>query len=437
MRCSFVVLLACLTQLIGASICSGQPAVTDGLSVYYSFDDIDEDGLFTDGSPNALHGLVTLGFEDANEDDLDDIRLDTENKVRGAGSVLFDTNAEIKEDYIAICDPIISPDHNDGCGEFLDDRADYVPSDGFTVAAWVKVEDVGSDHSVYQSRAGGGGFIHVQVQGDGNVRFRLRGDANGDNIVQFNEPPDGQPIAFEEWFHYAGTWQKDDDPDTPGEWAFYLDGEEVAGGEANGNAAGLDPLNILGDWGQGAFIGLTPDFNRQYVGNMDEFYLFNRALSAEEIALVRDGVTPGPIGDFNGSGERDPGDLDLLADAMMTNDAAFDLDGDGDADADDRLFWIKDLTNTFVGDSNFDGEFSSADFVTVFVPAKYETGQAATWAEGDWNGDKVFDSADFVAAFTDGGYESGQRDGGLVVVPEPSAMLLLVLGMIGFLPRRK
>ena len=75
-------------------------------------------------------------------------------------------------------------------------------------------------------------------------------------------------------------------------------------------------------------------------------------------------------------------------------------------------------------------KFSSADFVAVFTTAKYETGDAATWAEGDWNGDGVFSNSDFVAAFSGGGYEQGARDGGLNVVPEPTSIALILLGMM-------
>ncbi|MCA9217384.1 MAG: PEP-CTERM sorting domain-containing protein [Planctomycetales bacterium] len=436
MRCTLI--KSVLVAAVMYSLCHAQPAVTDGLTVYYSFDEL-VDGEFLDGSPNHLNGLITLGFEDANEDDLDDIRLDTDIKYRGAGSAFFDTNADVKEDYIAVCDPVNQPEHNDGCGEPLDDRPAYVPSNGFTVAAWLNVEEVGQDQAVWQSRAGGGGFIHTQVQGNAGARIQLRGDANSDNIVAFNELPNGEPVPFEDWFHFAGTYQKGDDPDVPGEWAFYIDGEEVAGGEANGSVAGFEDLDTLGDWAQGGFIGLVPDFARQLVGHIDEFYLFNRGLSADEILLLRDGVVdPGVAGDFNGNGARDVEDLDMLSAGVRAADANFDLDGDGDADADDRAFWINDLSNTFVGDANFDGQFNSGDFVAVFGAAKYETGADAGWGEGDWNGDGKFDSGDFVAAFQGDSYEKGPREGGLMVVPEPSSLSLLViagLGLLGF--RRK
>ena len=105
--------------------------------------------------------------------------------------------------------------------------------------------------------------------------------------------------------------------------------------------------------------------------------------------------------------------------------------GNGVVDSADRNTWVSELRNTWIGDSNLDGEFNSSDFVAVFGAAKYENGEPATWAEGDWNGDGVFSSSDFVAAFGGGGYESGPRDGGLQTVPEPSSAALILLGVCG------
>ena len=135
-------------------------------------------------------------------------------------------------------------------------------------------------------------------------------------------------------------------------------------------------------------------------------------------------------GDFNASGARDVGDLDLLADAIVANDLAFDLNGDGTTNLADRVMWVEQLANTYMGDANFDGQFNSSDFVTVFSAAKYETGQPATWAEGDWNGDKLFNSSDFVAAFAGGGYEKGERAGGLQTVPEPQSLAMFGIGLL-------
>lgn len=58
-----------------------------------------------------------------------------------------------------------------------------------------------------------------------------------------------------------------------------------------------------------------------------------------------------------------------------------------------------------LGDSNRDGVFDSSDLVQVFQGGRFETNQAAEFADGDWNGDGVFDTSDLVAAFQDDRFE--------------------------------
>lgn len=126
--------------------------------------------------------------------------------------------------------------------------------------------------------------------------------------------------------------------------------------------------------------------------------------------------------DVNSDGMCDLADIDALSHQAIRNgesDARFDVNQDGAVSNDDRTHWVVELQKTWFGDSNFDGEFNSSDFVAVFQTRKFETGEAATWATGDWNGDGEFDSSDFVAAFTDGGYELGPRTG-VASVPEPN-----------------
>lgn len=208
---------------------------------------------------------------------------------------------------------------------------------------------------------------------------------------------------------------------------------------------GLSNADIPGELGD---ICLQTEFNDYTwdLPNANEVVIRFAALNTwgnEIIGIdnvrISSGEIVGVAGDFNGNGARDAEDLDLLAAEMVagTNNPDFDLTGDGITDIADRRFWVENLANTFIGDSNFDGEFSSADFVAVFIPAKYETGQAATWTEGDWNGDGIFSSSDFVAAFTGGGYENGPRDGGLQLVPEPSVFALLAGASLLFLRIRR
>ena len=143
----------------------------------------------------------------------------------------------------------------------------------------------------------------------------------------------------------------------------------------------------------------------------------------------------GVKGDHNNNGSLDAGDLDLQAAQMVLNPvtppAGFDLNTDNQVNYDDRLVWLHDLKKTWVGDSNLDGLFTSADFVLAFQAGKYEVPAAtATWVQGDWNGDQLFTSADFVAAFADGGYEAGPR-AAVSAVPEPGSIVLALVGLLG------
>jgi hypothetical protein len=133
----------------------------------------------------------------------------------------------------------------------------------------------------------------------------------------------------------------------------------------------------------------------------------------------------GPGGDRVGIGEiafriptGNPDPLAPLEDGTITDPTA-------------RANYVHDVLNTWVGDSNLDLVFNSADLVAVFTAGQYEDGVAGNsgWRTGDWDGDHEFASSDFVAAFTDGGYEKGPRPA-VAAVPEPSCLLLILIGSL-------
>ncbi|MCP4191272.1 MAG: hypothetical protein P8N76_05530 [Pirellulaceae bacterium] len=168
-------------------------------------------------------------------------------------------------------------------------------------------------------------------------------------------------------------------------------------------------------------IALSPEGEDEGRGDACDGSLFHMTVYSEGEGL---------LGDYDSSGVIDAPDLDVHAQYVADGNLLGDLNEDGTTDINDRLLWISDIQKSWLGDSNFDGEFNSSDFVVVFGAAKYEKEVTATYAEGDWNGDTSFNSSDFVAAFSNGGYEQGPRQAANAV-PEPSSLCLVLLGIIG------
>ena len=142
---------------------------------------------------------------------------------------------------------------------------------------------------------------------------------------------------------------------------------------------------------------------------------------AGSILAISEPLVVASPGDFDGSGVLDIGDISALSTAVLdeSQDLRFDLDNNGIVESADRSVWVESIAETYFGDANLDGEFNSADFVSVFQANEYEDSVVgnSSWATGDWNGDGDFDSSDFVAAFQSGGFEKGPRPAAFV--PEP------------------
>ena len=152
----------------------------------------------------------------------------------------------------------------------------------------------------------------------------------------------------------------------------------------------------------------TPDPG--FVG-LDEFeyQVFDGRVASAPARVTIETTTELRDGDFNGDGAVDAGDLDLLTSNLLVGAALrYDLNGDGTADSLDRVYMIRDILGTHVGDANLDRRFTTTDLVQVFQRGHYEVApsesQVLGWANGDWNGDGRFDSADLVVAFQAGFY---------------------------------
>ena len=143
-------------------------------------------------------------------------------------------------------------------------------------------------------------------------------------------------------------------------------------------------------------------------------------------------------GDFNADGIFDCDDIDPLVVEIVdgTNDPAFDLTGDGLVDNADLDEWLavgaaaNGLSSPYKeGDYNLDGVVDVTDF-NIWNNGKFTA--ARGWCSGDGNADGFVDVTDFNLWNTNKFTSSD-----VVGVPEPSAWVLLGLGLIGFLRRRQ
>ena len=304
-------LVAVSAFAVVTSNCWAQPLVTGNLTIYYDFDEIvtngDGDKQILDESGNGFHATIN----EADPADLMPGSFTIGPGVRGAGA----------GDFMPSVDEFDTAIYLDADGKNITDNfPDLLPTsgvnggDGYSMAVWVNVSDNVIDaHSVWQTRTSESNFTHFQLQANGKLRMTLRGNGGCcvDNIVNeqrfINGDPDvGDPYPFDEWFHFAGTF------DMPSNtWAMYYNGQQIATGDGTGTGQ-------VGNWGGldvdffGAGTGNLPSRRgRDTDGLMDELYVFNRALSASEIETLFN-LEDVSIADLNMDGFVDGLDLGIL-----------------------------------------------------------------------------------------------------------------------------
>lgn len=287
--------------------------------------------------------------------------------------------------------------------------------------------------TVLESRSPGNETVDLAIDGDTATKYLNFGENNSGFIVT---PQFGRSIVT----GFEITTANDAEPRDPASYELYGTNDPIL--SANHSIGGLENWTLIsegsvelpsdrftpGDAVTFANAAAYTSYRMVFPEVKDAAAANSMQLS--EIQFFGEAAGGGLTGDYNGNGSIDAGDLDLLAQYVRTNDTRGDLNSDGSVNETDRSRWVETIQKSYFGDSNFDGQFSSSDFVAVFTAGKYETGATASYAEGDWNGDGLFTSADFVTAFAAGGYELGPR-AATAAVPEPATMSLLLLGLLG------
>ncbi len=207
------------------------------LSVYYSFDE--ESKTVKDGSKNGNDGEVE-----------GEGNPKWEKGVYGK-AIALDTDVWINMN---------GPEFKNG------------PVDGLTLAVWINHTGSGNAQTLLDAigTAHLHGLYHMEIR-PGGFRFFHR---NETNMTVFEINP-GPVIKAGKWVHFAGTYDSDS-----GDVMIYIDGEETHSGKGSGK--------LSAEWGVNAGIGHHKN-ERWYQGLLDDYFIFNRALSETEINQIKDG----------------------------------------------------------------------------------------------------------------------------------------------------
>ena len=209
-----------------------QADITSGLVGHWTFN-----GDFTDSSGNGNHG-----------------------QPKGDAAVVTD------------------PEHGqvaefDGTGDYIEiphSESLNITGNQITLASWAYYDDVAGNPEiliakVYQETTHANPYFSygLHLLSNGQPRFWLRLGTASRNV-----PGTVGQLASQQWYHVAGVYDGS-------QMTLYLNGQAVATGNYTGNITGYNTVLRLGTNG-----GLTEPMD----GKIDDVRIYNRALSAEDIA---------------------------------------------------------------------------------------------------------------------------------------------------------
>lgn len=161
--------------------------------------------------------------------------------------------------------------------------------DSLSVVAWVRIDAVEHRYnSLMLTDEFEPGEVHWQIGGDGRIILGIRNEITYRHYNKnYVSPRVFTPERFGQWTHLATVYNH-----RAGTVSHYVDGKTVS----SEKLARRGPLRIgaaeLGNWGVPAANDSAPI--RNLCGRMDEFALFDDALTAEEVRALYDQGVPSP-----------------------------------------------------------------------------------------------------------------------------------------------
>ena len=190
------------------------------------------------------------------------------------------------------------------------------------------------------------------------------------------------------------------------------------------------------------WTGISPGADGSFSVAVTSVLFGNRAWAPalNIIALGAEGsALPPRLGDFNGDGNVDADDIDLLRDNL--GDSAFELDGQAGVDEGDFAHQVEVLAEwlspnpgpgvgTAFGDSNLDGHVNAEDL--ALLTANF--GATGGWADGNVNTDLLVDGTDLAIMMGNQGFGPPPE---AAEAPEPATLGVLAVGAAALLKRRR
>jgi hypothetical protein len=305
-------------------------------------------------------------------------------------------------------------------------------SEGLTVAAWFRV-DADSDTGI---RKNGAFLLEDQSASEpipNGFSFRIWTDQGlSPGLYGTTELVQG------EWYHVAGTYDGD-------VMEMYINGiPESIFGTLDASGAEWVP-EWAGELNPGDPLQLK--FGPEaFTGAMDEVMILNRALSIEEIFEILpgwDSLVPTPPCDFVGNTVCDIDDINALMQEIVagTSDPLFDMTGDGAVNLDDRDAWLAsagvqdEQPGPYLpGDANLSGMVGSEDLNALALGWQ---GDSNNWSDGNFDAGAGATAGDLNLLALNWQQSSGAAAANAVPEPSTGWALAFMLGLSGFLVRRR